>query len=297
MKTSNKNKNIFLKITGFTTVLFWMIFITDISAQYFGRNKVKYDDFDFNILHTKHFDVYFYPKESVAVEDGAIMIERWYDRLSSAFNYQLPKKQPLILYANHADFQQTNVISGLISQGTGGVTEGLQNRIVIPLTGVYSQNDHVLGHELVHGFQYSFAKSQNNGLRNLTQQPLWFIEGMAEYLSTGREDPNTAMWMRDAVLHDDIPTIEKMTSDPRYFPYRYGQAFWAYVTGKWGDDILRPLFNSIFATSLDSAFVRVLGINSDSLSKEWKKELQQTCGFLMIALCCSATTRFPQTGG
>ena len=28
-------------------------------AQYFGRNKVQYDDFDFRILSSPHFDVYF----------------------------------------------------------------------------------------------------------------------------------------------------------------------------------------------------------------------------------------------
>ena len=27
-----------------------------VSAQYFGRNKVQYDDFDFRILRTEHFD-------------------------------------------------------------------------------------------------------------------------------------------------------------------------------------------------------------------------------------------------
>ena len=31
------------------------------SAQYFGRNKVQYEKFDFRILRTQHFDVYFYP--------------------------------------------------------------------------------------------------------------------------------------------------------------------------------------------------------------------------------------------
>ena len=32
-------------------------------AQYFGRNKVQYDTFDFRILKTEHFDIYYYPEE------------------------------------------------------------------------------------------------------------------------------------------------------------------------------------------------------------------------------------------
>ena len=53
-------------------------------------------------------------------------------------------------YADHPDFQQTNVISGFLDQSTGGVTESLRNRVIMPFTGVYAENDHVLGHELVH---------------------------------------------------------------------------------------------------------------------------------------------------
>ena len=36
------------------------------------------------------------------------------------------------------------------------------------------------------------------------QLPLWFVEGMAEYLSIGPHDANTAMWLRDAALNDKL---------------------------------------------------------------------------------------------
>lgn len=31
---------------------------TSAAPQYFGRNKVKYEDFDFRILETEHFDIH-----------------------------------------------------------------------------------------------------------------------------------------------------------------------------------------------------------------------------------------------
>jgi hypothetical protein len=58
-----------------------------VSAQYFGRNKVQYRTFDFQILKTENFDI-----------------------------------QPLVLYDSHVDFEQTNVIGGEIGVSTGGVT-------------------------------------------------------------------------------------------------------------------------------------------------------------------------------
>ena len=51
--------------------------------------------------------------------------------------------------------------------------------------------------------------------------PLWFIEGLAEYLSIGPVDPHTAMWMREAARREKLPKIKDL-DNPRYFPYRYG---------------------------------------------------------------------------
>ena len=55
-------------------------------AQYFGRNKVQYDKFDFKIMKTQHFDVYFYPEMEESANLSARMAERWYARLSRVFN-------------------------------------------------------------------------------------------------------------------------------------------------------------------------------------------------------------------
>src|ERR687892_158863 len=92
-------------------------------------------------------------------QQGAV---RWYARLAGTFSHEILSRQPLVLYADHADFQQTNVIDGMIDESTGGVTEGMQRRVVLPLTASYQDTDHVLGHELVHAFQYDIA-ARNGG--------------------------------------------------------------------------------------------------------------------------------------
>jgi WD40 repeat protein len=239
-----------------------------LSAQYFGRNKVQYESFDFRVLHTDHFDIHWYPAESLATADAARMAERWYARLSQGLTHAFSKK-PIIFYANHPDFQQTNVVGGFIDQSTGGITEGLRTRIIMPFTGLYAENDHVLGHEIVHGFQYDIAMTQVGGLQNLGSLPLWVIEGMAEYFSVGREDAHTAMWLRDAVLRNDLPTIKQLTRDRRYFPYRYGQALWAYVGGRYGDEAVTRIYRVALREGFEAAFRRVLDRTTDSVSKEW----------------------------
>ena len=245
-------------------------------GQYFGRNKVQYQTFDFRVLSTQHYDLHYYPAESLATADAARMAERWYSRLSGIMRHNFNKK-PLVFYADHPDFEQTNVIGGFIDQSTGGVTESQRNRVVMPFTGIYAENDHVLGHEMVHVFQYDIAENPTSGgFQGLNQLPLWLIEGMAEYLSVGREDPHTAMWMRDAALRNDLPSIKKLTTDPRYFPYRYGQALWAYIGGKWGDQAISDVYRASLRGGWDAALRRVIGISSDSLSKEWLASIRTT---------------------
>ncbi|PYP69037.1 MAG: peptidase S9 [Gemmatimonadetes bacterium] len=239
------------------------------SAQYFGRNKVQYEKFNWKILRSDHFDNFFYPPESLIVHDYARMAERWYTRHSDTFRHAFDRKS-LIFYADHADFEQTNVVNEDLAEGIEGVTEGLRTRVIMPFNGIYADNDHVLGHELVHVFQYNIAEgAPGGGLARLNALPGWLIEGMAEYFSLGRNDPLTAMWMRDAVMRNKFPTVKQLTTDPRFFPYRYGQALWAYVGGKWGDRAIIDVYRAALRVGWDAALVRVLGINNDSLSKEW----------------------------
>jgi hypothetical protein len=182
--------------------------VESVQAQYFGQNQVRRRSFDFRVLATEHFDIYYYPEEEQAVRIAARMAERWYTRLSRLLEFEFVDRQPLIIYASHPDFQQTNTVGGSPGEGTGGVTEAFKRRIVLPFGGPLDETDHVIGHELVHAFQFAMTGQGRPGVGfrepAILSLPLWFIEGMAEYLSIGPVDANTAMWMRDARLRSTI---------------------------------------------------------------------------------------------
>src|SRR6476469_4044760 len=245
-------------------------------AQYFGRNKVQWENFHFKVLRTDHFDIYYYDKEADVVNDIGRMAERWYARLSKTFNHSFNRK-PIVLYANAADFHQTTTTGGLIGEGTGGFTDEFMNRVVLPLTGDYAENDHVLGHEIVHVFQYDIAASASQQRRrfNLESLPLWLVEGMAEYFSKGRVDPLTSMWIRDATINDRLPDLKKLSRDPSYFPYRYGQAVLAYIGGRFGDDAVVRYFLAAGSSDPEMAFERALGINAKQVFTDWQESAKQ----------------------
>jgi hypothetical protein len=229
---------------------------TSASVQ-FGRDEVQFADFDLQVLPSDHFDWHFYPEEAAAVEDAVRMGERWYERLSRSFQHEFEETIEVILHADNPDFQ-------------------LENPVIIRLTGSYRDTDHVLGHELVHAFQYNIARSPGGGgLQGLGVLPLWLIEGMAEYLSVGGDDPLSAMWMRDAIRRDDFPTIRQMTRESRFFPYRFGQALWAYIGGAYGEDAIVQIYRSALRIGFEGAIQQVLGLDTETLSVRWRDRVAE----------------------
>ncbi|UCC83297.1 MAG: PD40 domain-containing protein [Gemmatimonadota bacterium] len=247
------------------------------SAQYFGRNKVQYENFDFKVLKTEHFDIHYYPEAREAVEQAGRMAERWYARLSRMFNHELSGRQIIILYADHPDFEQTTALRGSIDEATGGVTEAFKRRVVLPMAGSLAETDHVLGHELVHAFQFDITAgargAAGGGFPAALAMPLWFIEGMAEYLSLGPVYPHTAMWMLDAARRDKLPSFRQLAS-PQFFPYRYGHALWAYVGGRWGDPAIGEILKAAAVSgNVAHAFAVVLDINPNDLIADWRQSI------------------------
>ena len=254
---------------------------TPADAQYFGRNQVQYRDFDFRVMRTEHFDVYFYPEEEQAARYAARYVERWYTRLSRVLDYEFENRQPLIMYASSPHFQQ-NTITGNLGEGTGGVTEVFKQRIIQPFGGTVQETDHVLGHELVHAFQYDItgAGRAGAGLDQAAQRlnnPLWFTEGMAEYLSVGPVDPHTAMWLRDAALTGRIPSLRQLNYDPQFFPYRWGQALWSYIGGRWGDAAVGQILKQVGqGVPYDAAFERILNTELEDIVEDWQTSIRRT---------------------
>ncbi len=248
------------------------------AQSYFGQNQVQYDHFDWKILETEHFLVHYYPEMADVITDAARMAERSYARLSRLLKHEFREKKPLILFRSRTDFGQNNVL-GDLGEGTGGVTEALRHRVLMPFTGDFQSFEHVLAHELVHSFQYDiFARGRAGaGLQTLqqVQPPLWMMEGMAEYLSLGPGHVLTQSWMRDAALNGNLPTIEQMTMQPgQFFPYRFGEALWEYIGGRWGDDVIGEILNAVPNVGVERAFKREIGLSLEELSDEWREAMQ-----------------------
>src|SRR3712207_6050148 len=98
---------------------------------------------------------------------------------------------------------------------------------------------------------------------------------MAEYLSLGPSTPATDLVLRDAALNGKLPSVKQMTDQPqRFFPYRFGHAFWTYIGKRFGDEVIGQIMHSVPSVGVERAFKRELGVSLEDLGEEWKEAMQ-----------------------
>jgi WD40 repeat protein len=207
------------------------------SAQ-FGQNKIAYDEFDWQIYRSTHFQLYFYSKERGSLDKVASYAESAYDEVSRTLNYQIPHPIPLIFYSSHAEFEQTNTLLDFIDEGTGAFALPTRDRMVLPIDYPDPLLQSVIQHELTHVFQFELLFG-GNFLRAMTSNiPQWFMEGMASYFGHDETD-RSRMYLRDAVITDHVPAIAHGEGINPYFAYRFGHAVFDFIEHEWGKDAVR----------------------------------------------------------
>jgi len=173
------------KISIIVTILLTAV-CAQLGAQetYFGKNKVRYKDFGWSYIQTRHFDIYFYEEAYPTAKFSADALEASYVEVTYELNYKLQNRIPVFIYNSHNDFEQTNIITSLLSEGIGGFTEVFKKRIVVPFDGSYEDLRHVLHHELTHAIVYDllFGNSFSSivSRQRLFNVPLWLAELCAD---------------------------------------------------------------------------------------------------------------------
>ena len=93
-------------------------------------------------------------------------------------------------------------------------------------------------------------------------------------ISTDANPLSSGLYLADS--HQVLPEIKDL-NNPKFFPYRWGQAVWAYIGGRWGDEVIGQLLLTAAATGdIDAAFEHVLGVKTKEFSAQWHAAIQQT---------------------
>ena len=249
------------------------------SAQYaaFGQNKIQYRDFDWHVLSGEHVDVYYYPAEERIARVALSYAEESYDFLSGKFNHAIDRRIPMIVYASHSDFEQTNILPFVPPEGVLGVTEYMKRRVALPFRGSYSEFRNTLRHEMVHVFQLSVLTQQFEMYPRARRigVPLWWSEGLAELWSSP-QDSRDLMVVRDLTLNSRMPTIDQLNMIYSPVVYPVGAELHHFLAERYGDWRVNLVYQSLWKyNTFDEVLRKVYGRSAKELTDEWQYSLRQ----------------------
>lgn len=245
---------------------------------YFGKNKIQYTNFQWQVMKVDHLEVYFYPEERELAETAAALAERSYRELSAKFHQSLSRPIPLILYSTHNYFQQTNTIPDMLPEAVGGFMEFMKGRVVVPFNGSYAQLDHAIRHELVHVFTMAKIRSvlRDHDKFQYYLPPLWMIEGLAEYWSS-EWDAEAEMVLCDAVISGNLVPLDQMYRINNTFQmYKEGQSALEFIAQRYGEDKILRLFENWWKGKKFSDVLEItLGSSLKEVDEDWQYSLKK----------------------
>ncbi|MBP2680180.1 MAG: component of the Tol biopolymer transport system, partial [Candidatus Krumholzibacteriota bacterium] len=250
------------------------------AAQYpYGKNKVVYTNQKWKVLKTENVEIYYYPGEENLVTYASVIVEDTFLELSDYFDFEFDRPLPLVFYSTHYDFQQTNIIPSLISDYTAGFTDLAKGRIAIPFSGSLWEFRHVIRHEMVHAFMLEKLGHvlSERGKFSTSYPPLWFIEGLAEYVANREGDTRSHMFIRDAMIHGNLPDLENIWRiEGSYLMYKEGEAVVRYIAENFGDDaVVQILENWWLADDFSLVLWRTVGIDLRELNDAFFRAMKR----------------------
>lgn len=228
-----------------------------------GKNKIRYDVFDWKVYETPHFRISYYDRVEPSLDEVASFAESAYDELAGRLNFQILKPIPMLIFATHAEFEQNNIIVGFIPEGVGAFATSSRNRMVLPVDLPKRELQSLIQHELTHIFQYEILFQGRRGRALYKRPPLWYMEGMASYLGADETTLDEA-WMRDAALSDRVPSLAQPIGG--FMAYRFGHMVFEFIESEWGEDGLRDFifaFRNTMSGNVSRPLNRVFKMSVD----------------------------------
>ena len=253
--------------------------VSELSAQYsfnpfYGKNRVKYDKFDWHIYTTDHFEIFYYPEMEPHLERVASYAESAYQQISADLQHELSFVVPLVIFKTHSEFEQQNIIPGASPEGVGAFAEPQRDRIVLPIDEPPDGLYRLITHELTHIFMFDIVP------RSFIRQtiPLWVDEGMADYMADVWR-PIDMMQVRDVSVSDSVPSMVNFDgyggfSNARVV-YNLGHAAFEFIEDRWGQDGVRQFLFGLRRASIGGAGDDVYSESLDLTAEEFDDEFRR----------------------
>lgn len=258
----------------FFIFLFFGVLQLSYSQSYqesFGKNRIQYQNFEWSVINTDNFDIYYYPESKKAAIIAANYAENEFERVADFVGYAPFSRIKLIVYASHSDLLQSNI--GLATQTVfvGGYKVFLKNRVEVEFNGVQSdfQKEITKGiSQLILNEMY-YGGSFKEVLQStfFTSLPEWYLSGLVSYLANGwstEEDDK----IRDYFYKKRVRKPHNYSKEDAEI---IGLSFWNYLIERFGKTAVQSYINETqsqknYINAMETAFNQ----KYKQLIKDWR---------------------------
>ena len=213
-------------------------------VPYLGKNSIHYDNFEWHIYTTDHFEIYYYPELEQHLARIAGYAESAYQQISADLKHDLPFKVQLILFKTHSEFEQENIF------GAGHGRRRRVRRAGAPADG--DADRRASGPAVRPGRPRADAPvpvRHHSAVAGPAELSALGREGGAE-IERGQWTPMDLMDVRDAAVADIVPKMSETegygnANNPRLVPYNLGHALFEFIEEKWGKEGIRQFMFSL----------------------------------------------------
>jgi Tol biopolymer transport system component len=246
-------------------------------VPYFGKNNIHYDNFDWHIYTTDHFEIYYYSDLEKHLERVASYAEGAYQQVSSDLKHDLSFKVPLILFKTHSEFEQQNVAPGAAQEGVGAFAEPFRDRMLLPIDDPPDQLYGLITHELTHIFEFDIIPQ---GLIRRSV-PLWVNEGLSDY-ERGQWSATDLMMIRDAAISDTVPKMSQMegygNTNNALLVYNLGHAVFEFIEARFGKEGIRQFLFALRKSVIgggEDAYEEALKMKPEEFDQAFERYLKE----------------------
>lgn len=206
------------------------------SQDQFGKNRIQYKKFEWKLVSTDNFDVYYYFEGESLAPIAATHVESVFRKLEAGLGYSNLNKTKVLIYNSVSDLQQSNI--GLQhNSSVGGSTNLVKPTVEVAFTGDLM----TFREDLTEGIARTWIKVILFGgsFKEVLQSsyflslPEWYVNGASEFIAKGwnREMDN---YMRDLVIHNKLRNPSSYSGEEATW---IGQSVWQFISDRYGPDM------------------------------------------------------------
>jgi len=257
--------------------LFFVFFSTTFGQFYngshltFGKNRVQYQEFNWQFYRNPQFDVYFYPNSRFTADYVNVVAPEIIKEIEQYFNFTSNRKLQFIVYRTQSDFKESNFnYDNDNFYNQAGITNIYGSKIYIYFDGSHANLNKMIRGGIASVYARGIVQGQtvraNMASEFTMDEPNWFYSGLSSYMA---ESWNSEL---DAQVRDGITSrrFRRLDNLSPMEATQAGHSFWRFIVDRYGENSIPTILHACrSARSVERGFAFATGTSFKQLLTDW----------------------------